>query len=452
MDGHKDHHRDAIMTKPTNRINKDPYRRGYSDSAFTLIELLVASFVAGLVSIITWTIIIESTKSDIRAEFRRRLHENWNQATSLIQSEIAMSDWIESKGLSPSDVEDDADCDLLRDENAHLKLRMKLVGTLPEIIYGVRKISTLPEPHSNQYMGTPDAGILIRCGPQLFIDKDGSNKYIQGKYQQSIVLDNLDLSQDDGLKVNDLTDSKKFVEFSLSINEHQSDATDAKFRAKTLSSGGMSRINEIPPIPSDKSACETICRSKGVGCGESVTTLLSNMPRFYSAPFDPEPIFGTDTICTNRSLKIGDGIKGANGNYVMDANPTPGRDNPRGVNVIGGGDGRNILLGTPANDTLTGGAHHDALIGRGGNDLLRGDGGNDSFVPWTSTKQENSTITIDGGWGLDRVYLNGEESSYTLRTCSSNSCRIDSMAGGRLNLTGVEMLVFQSSSRRLRDE
>ena len=449
MDGHKGHHRGVVMTKSTNRINKYPLGRGNSGLGFTLIELLVASFVAGLVSTITWTILVESMKSDVRAESRRRLHENWNQATSLIQSEIAMSDFIESQGISPSIIEEDADCDLLRDDNARLKLRMNLVGTLPGIIYGVRKISTLPEPHNNQYMGTPDAGVLIRCGPRLFIEDDGSIKYIQGEYQQSIVLDNLDLSQNDGLKINDLTESKKLVEFSLSINENRGDATAAKIRTKTLSSGGMSRINEIPPIPSDKSTCETICRSKDVDCGDGVTTLLSNMQRVYKAPFNSEPAFGTDTICTNRSLRTGDGIEGANSNYVMDANPTPGRDDSTGVNVIGGADGRNILLGTPANDTLTGGTHHDALIGRGGEDFLSGDEGNDSFVPWTSTKQENSTITIHGGWDFDRVYLNGEESTYTLRDCSSNSCKIDSSTGGRLNLTGVEMLVFRSTSRRL---
>ena len=449
MDRLKGHHRGVIMTKPTNRTNKYSSRRGNSESAFTLIELLIATFVAGLVSTLTWTILIESSKSDIRAESRRRLHENWNQATSLIQSEIAMSDWIESQGLSPSDIEEAANCDLLRDDNALLKLRMKLVGTLPGIIYGVRKISTLPEHHNNQYMGTPDAGVLIRCGPRLFIEDDGSIKYIQGEYQQSIVLDNLDLSQSDGLKINDLRDSKKLVEFSLSINESQGDATAAKIRTKTFSSGGMSRINEIPPIPSDKSTCESICRTKDVDCGGGVTTLLSNTPRFYTAPFEPGTIFGTNTICTNRSLKIGDRITGANSNYVIDANPTPGRNDAKGVKVNGGTEGRNILLGTSANDTLTGGDYHDALIGRGGDDLLSGNGDNDSFVPWPSITQESSTVSINGGMGFDRVYLKGEESTYTLLGCSSNYCRIGSSGGGRLTLTDVELLVFKSSSLRL---
>ena len=89
-------------------------------SGFTLIELLIASLVAGLVSTITWNIMIENTKGDVRAEFRRRLHDDWNQATTLIQSEIAMSHSIETTGLSPSNVTND--CPLLQDPDTHLKL------------------------------------------------------------------------------------------------------------------------------------------------------------------------------------------------------------------------------------------------------------------------------------------------------------------------------------------
>ena len=173
------------------------------------------------------------------------------------------------------------------------------------------------------------------------------------------------------------------------------------------------------------------------------------MDRVYTTPIDPEPAFGTDTICTNRSLQTGDGINGANGNYVMDANPTPNRNNPKGIKINGGNEGRNILLGTSANDTLQGGPHHDALIGRGGDDSLSGEAGNDSLVPWSSTTQENSTVKVNGGMGFDRVYLKGEASNYTLRSCSINSCKIDSISGGTLNLTNVEMLVFKSTNRRL---
>ena len=442
-------HPGATMTKHTDHRTSDCACG--TTSGFTLIELLIASLVAGLVSTITWNILIENTKGDVRAEFRRRLHDDWNRATTLIQSEIAMSHSIETTGLSPSNVTND--CPLLQDSDARLKLRMHLVGTMPDILYGVRRIGSMPESEANQWMGGPDSGVLIRCGPRLTISDDGSTDYIQGTpYQQSVVLDNLDLSNSDGLEINQEGNSRKLVEFSLAMNENLSNKKSTTIRTQTLSSGGMSRINEVPPIPSDKSTCEVICRSMDVDCGQGVTTLLTNMRRVYTAPINPEPAFGTETICTNRSLKIGDGIKGANGNYVMDANPTPGRENAKGVKVNGGTEGRNILLGTSANDTLQGGPHHDALIARGGDDFLSGEAGNDSFVPWPSITQQNSTVSVDGGMGFDRVYLNDVESSYTLTSCSSRTCRVRSNTNGSLKLTSVEMLVFQSSSRRLLNE
>ena len=171
-------------------------------------------------------------------------------------------------------------------------------------------------------------------------------------------------------------------------------------------------------------------------------------PRFYSAPNQAEPVFGTKTICTNRSLRLGDGIEGANGNYVLDGLPSPQRNNPKGI-TLEGGVGRNILLGTPAADTLEGGPHHDGLIGRGGNDKLFGYGGNDNFVPWPSTLKENATVSVDGGDGFDRVYLEGEEANYTFDSCNSSSCKVRSNTDGTLNLRHVEMLIFKSGNKQL---
>ena len=479
MDVRKAHQQGAIMTKTTDRFNRTLFGGGIPESGFTLVELLVASFVAALVSTVTWSILIETTKSDVRAESRRRLHENWNQATTLIQSEIALSDLIESEGLSPSDIEDDVDCDLLQDDNARLKLRMHLVGTLPDIVYGVRRISTLPEPHNNQYMGTPDAGVLIRCGPRLFIEDDGSSKYIQGKYQQSIVLDNLNLSKDDGLKINNPSNHKKLVEFSLSMHENQADANASTIRTKTLSSGGISRINEVPPIPSDVSICERICDSKDYYCGDNVTTLLKKNAREgpnyptgkrgkisteedYTVGVDQAPVFGTDSICTNRPYIDGPNgakITGSSGNYVINGNPTPGRANPpenAGVTLTGGTQGRNILLGTSANDTLNGGENHDALIGRDGNDLLNGDKGNDNILPWSSTSQESGDTTVYGGDGFDRIYLKNSAATYTLSSenpgidCDNIYYKVESQTGnGILYLCSIEQIVFKESVRTM---
>ena len=95
----------------------------------------------------------------------------------------------------------------------------------------------------------------------------------------------------------------------------------------------------------------------------------------YTVSVDQAPVFGTDSICTNRDYMVGAKVAGSSGNFVINGNPTPGRTNPEdaGVTLTGGTQGRNILLGTSANDTLNGGKKHDALIGRGGNDLLKGE-------------------------------------------------------------------------------
>ena len=437
----------AIMIKPSDqvKIKKIPCKAPHS--GFTLVELLVASAVAALLSTLTWSILIKNTKGDIKSEFRRRLHEDWNQATSLIQSEIAMSDLIESNDISADSIPGER-CSLLHDSDARLKLRMHLVGTLPEIIYGTRTIGSLPQSEANQWMGSPNDGILIRCGPVREITTNGKVQYRQGTYQESVVMDNLDLSTGDGLEINQSTGSQKLVDFTLSMNEQMPDNPSETIRTQTLSSSGMSRINDIQHIPSETSICQTICKSEDTDCGYGVKTLLFRDPRFYTAPYEQDPVFGTKTICTNRSLEQGDGIEGANGNYVMDGNPSPDRPNPKGI-TLEGGEGRNILLGTPENDTITGGPDHDGLIGRGGKDKLYGLGGNDNFVPWPSATEENEEVTVNGGDGFDRVYLYNDEATYDLTNCDSTSCTVSSNAGAELQLSNVEMLVFKMSNKRL---
>jgi len=133
---------------------------------------------------------------------------------------------------------------------------------------------------------------------------------------------------------------------------------------------------------------------------------------------------------------------------VMDGNPSPTRNDPKGV-TIEGGAGRNILLGTPADDILRGGPDHDGLIGRGGKDKLYGFDGNDNFVPWPSAKKQTTRVTVDGGDGFDRVYLYSDEASYTLNNCTSSSCKVTSDSDGALELFNIEMLIFKTRNRRL---
>ena len=437
----------VTMTKHPDYSPKTWYSTARSEPGFTLTELLVASVIAGIVSTLTWSILIQNAKSDTRAEFRRRLHQDWQQATSLIQSEIALSDVIKSQSLSSTDVQATG-CALLQDPDARLKLKMHLLGTLPEIIYGVRKISTLPSDYSKKLLGGPEAGVLIRCGPRMTISNEGRIEYIQGNYQQSIVLDNLDLSENDGLDIIGGITSQKYVDFSLSMIENLSGANEREIRTKTFNSGGVSRINEVPPIPSDQSVCQAICQTKDVDCGSNVVTLLKADESFYKVGERQEPVFGTETICTNRPYSYSQGMQGANGNYVLDGNPSPSRNNPSRITLIGGAQGRNILLGSPADDFIEGGEKHDALIGRGGNDQLEGNDGNDSFLPWSATSQQaGSSISINGGKGFDRVYLKGNQNTYLVAPdCDDIQCevRLSSTNNIILRLTSVEQIIFNN--------
>jgi len=439
------------------------------NEGFTLIELLVASAIAALVSTVTWNILIRTSQGDARLEFRRRQQEAWKQTSALLQSEISNSESVEGfpeeTKSSATNIPDQ--CELLKQPDAQIKLRLQLRHTLPKVLYGVRKKNMLS--NQDQWIGDSDSGVLIRCGPKMRITGNRNEVYLQGSYQETVILDNLDLSQNGGLSISQNTNASKAVEFELAMAGSQKSNQTTTSHTQTISSGASARIERVPHPPSDISVCESICISKDNDCVGNAKTLLFSDPRFYITPEITEPKYITQTICTNRDLKIGDGMEGVTANYVMDGNPTPDRQPSTGVQLIGG-QSRNILLGTPSADELYGGPMQDGLIGRGGDDTLIGDcspagvcpalkdnnysetseGGYDSFLPWSDVSQETSTVKIYGGGGFDRVYLKDQQSSYTVSSgCSSSSCTVTSTGGGQLILKDVEQLVFKASHRNL---
>ncbi len=451
------------MTQLTRLLSMNS--KAKQSNGFTLIELLIASAIAALVSTVTWNILIRISQGDARFEFRRRQHEAWKQTSALLQSEISNSESVEGNNLSATSVPNQ--CPLLQQPDAQIKLRLQLRHTLPKVLYGVRKKNMLS--NKDQWVGNSDSGVLIRCGPKMRIAGTRNEVYLQGSYQETIVLDNLDLSQNGGLSIQQNTNASKAVEFELAMAGIQNSNQTITSNTQTISSGASARIERVPHPPSDQSVCKSICVSKDNDCGGNAKTLLFSDPRFYITPEITGPKYITQTICTNRSLKIGDGMEGVTANYVMDGNPTPDRQSSTGVQLFGG-QSRNILLGTPAADELYGGPIHDGLIGRGGDDTLIGDctpagvcpalrdnnysedpeGGYDSFLPWSDVDQETSTVKIYGGGGFDRVYLKDYQSTYILSTaCNSSSCTVTTSRGGELILNNVEQLVFKASNRNL---
>ncbi len=449
------------------RIDDDLMKRSLftTNQGFTLVELMAALVVAGLIALVTATVLIQNAESNARAESRRRLLEDWNRATNLLQDEIAMSQTVLSEGDDePIRLSTDG-CDWLDSNDANLKLQMHLPGTLPDVIYGIRSIASLEadDPSQrNQWIGGPDAGVLIRCGPELLVNPDGSTSYNQGgPYQQSVMVDDLDITNNNGLKISKEKTPQgdvnhKLINFELALKgdfQNISSESNSSFR---LGSSGLSRINDVPPIPGEQSVCEKVCQQLGEPCSGAVTTIIGP-PRDYIVD---EISFGTATYCTNREVEQFDKVRGVNnnniyieGNYVLDGNPTPNRQNGSfGIELLGG-EGRNVLLGTPLNDTIQGGPSHDALIGRGGNDTLRGFEGDDSFIPFSTNSEDSNVIKAYGGGGFDRVYMQKNKSDYVIKNnCNTTKCVVNNSGGGAsARLFEMEQLVFKDETCKVPD-
>lgn len=416
---------------------------------FTLVEILVASGIGLFVSLVSGSVLLDGVKSAARGEAMQRLKEDWNRTTTLIESEISISNSVQSSNLDLSTSESN-DCPLLS-ENSILKMRIQLPGNLPDILYGIQQINNLPPDQTDQWIGDNQSGILIRCGPQLTISSTGSGDYLETTpYQQAIVLDDLDLSNYNGFKVDQTSGDSKLVRFELIMNGNNISGMKSSYQS---GSGAFSRINEIPPVPDGTSICSKICTSINEACStvanDNVITLTNSQSRGYIAPSKASTSSNTTTICTNRAVGINDSITGSDANYVIDANPIPPQTVDNGVRINGGQQGRNILLGTELGDDIIGGDFDDILVGRGGEDTLTGGSGNDNFLPWL--KQASSTNTsVNGGTGLDRLYIKGESKDFTeSSTCTTSGCTITSKQGGVIKLDNIEVVIYEDEARRL---
>ena len=420
---------------------------------FSLFELIIAASIGTFVSILTGSIIVDNIKSTARGEALQRLNEDWNRAITLIESEIAISQSLQASGLSISNAERQQ-CPYL--DSGQIKLRINLPGKLPDILYGTKRIGTLPSTEHNQWIGGTNAGVLIRCGPKLTISATGKDDYVEGQDpQESIILDDLDFNTDGGLKVDPVSGDSKLIHFELVMQGNNGRIGTANSNPFQIGSGAFSRINQVQLVPNSQSICKTICTNIGELCfshaSDSVITPTTDLPRDYLIPSKNITQSNLTTICTNRAVEENTSITANDANYVIDASPTP-TDQPinSGVTINGGQLGRNILLGTSGNDRIFGGPFDDVIVGRNGNDILEGAGGNDSFLPWS--KDNSSNATINGGLGLDSVYLNDNYQNYTLPSlCSANQCNLTGPGSVTLTMMNVEILVFKDTAIRLSD-
>ena len=420
-----------------------------TNHGFTLPELVVAVGIGTIISFLTGSVLLDGVKSSARGEAIQRLREDWNRTTMLVESEVSISNSVQSNNLNLSPAEAQ-DCPLLS-QNSRLKMRIRLPGNLPDIIYGVQPINNLPSDQANQWIGSEESGVVIRCGPQLTISPTGSGDYLETTpYQQSIILDDLDLSNNDGFKIIQGSGDSKLVRFELIMKGNNISHLNSSYRD---GSGAFSRINEMPPVPEEKSICSKICTTPNKPCStvanDNVITLTTSQPQQYTAPPKASTGANTTTICTNRVVGASDSITGNDANYVIDAKPTPTQNMENGVIINGGVNGRNILLGTELADTIEGGNFDDILVGRGGGDSLIGGPGNDSFLPWL--KQVSSAdASVSGGSGLDRLYIRGKSQDFAeSAACTTAGCTITSSQGGVITMDEIEVVIYNDTARRL---
>ena len=424
-----------------------------NEAGFTLSELIIASVIGILIAATTGFVILENAKSNARSEANQRLREDWKRATALIESEIALSRLTESTNLTISQQEK-TDCPLITN-NKQLRLRIKLPGNIPDILYGIESINNLPPDQADQWIGGSTGGVLIRCGPQLTITPTGSGDYLETTpYQQSIVLDDLNITTENGLEA---SGDGKILNFKITMKGNNINLKSANNSPYQLGSGAFSRVNELPILPQMQSVCSVICKNVGQPCdtvpNSSVIELTPASAKAFNVPSSTTLGAKTTTVCTNRAVASGSSITGSDANYVIDASPTPAQTVSSGVTINGGRDGRNFLFGTQLADVINGGRYDDVLVGRGGNDTFSGSTGDDSFLPWGSiadATDSSSNISIDGGLGLDRVYFNDVAASFSgFSACQSSQCTVTSNQGGQAVLKNIELLIFEDKTQRL---
>tara|TARA_B100001939_G_scaffold339244_1_gene345795 strand:+ start:684 stop:2000 length:1317 start_codon:yes stop_codon:yes gene_type:complete len=418
---------------------------------FTLVELMVAAALGAGLSLIAGTAMVSHLKSNARAESLQRLREDWNRATSFIESEIAISSRIFTNGNQISLPNDPNQCNLSSDE---VVMALDLARDLPLVIYGIQEVSTnqtdwiLPSDQNN----ASKVGLLIRCGPSLSISSDGTDDYqSSGGMTQTVLLDGIDMGSDG----------------SEGFNVTQLDAKSASFVLQMVGivstrygfgSGTYSRINPVAGYPEEASTCSRICKSEDgtrqcpdIG-GYRIISLDTDKSNPYVLPTTGLSTNDNVTICSLRaSDSTRENITGSEVGDVIDALPQPRDPELEDSDYLGatinGLGGRNILLGTPGPDVINGGPDADTLISRNGGDELNGGNGSNSYLPWgdRSNSDNFSNVTINGGTGLDVVYLRGTRGQFEIRStpaCTSSECFINAL-GGTLEMRNVEVLIFK---------
>lgn len=412
-----------------------PHSIPRGSKGFTLTELSVAAAMGVLVAIVAGDAMVSHLRSSARAESLQRQRDDWYRATSFIESEIAMSERVIS---SASNVSIPSACGLTASE---FRMALDIRRDLPQIIYGVKATKSMSSNEQRQWI--PDQ-VLIRCGPEIG-DGSSDNQDYLANLRRSVLLDGLDGSAPGaGFLVNTSSSTAKSAVFNLAIKGLSS----SRF---AFGAGTYSRINPVAAFPETLSSCDKACDANG-NCSDinGIFFLKGRFKQQDTLSIPVQSITDNDNtvIC---GLGGGDRIFGTQGNDVIDAGSyaiTPGTS--AGATIDGGSRGRNFLFGTPGDDVITGGDGDDTLVGRGGGDTMLGGGGNNAYLPWLESASVNRNAQIQGGTGLDVVYLRGNRADFSgTDQCSASGCTI-SQGNITLTMSNVDVLIFKDGRVDLR--
>ena len=159
-----------------------------------------------------------------------------------------------------------------------------------------------------------------------------------------------------------------------------------------------------------------------IGAGSAALTVtatgaaLSNLATINATAATTDTNLSGLTMGTARGVTItgGSGNDSYKGTTVSDnIDGGAGNDSIVGSNgndTLSGGAGNDTVTGGTGNDVLNGGDGDDSITGGGGNDNMSGNAGNDTFiisVTGSNTMGLSSTVTVNGGDGIDAIRLTG---------------------------------------------
>ncbi|UFH59077.1 Ig-like domain-containing protein [Sulfurovum mangrovi] len=194
---------------------------------------------------------------------------------------------------------------------------------------------------------------------------------------------------------------------------------------------------------------------------ESSTNLLGLVPTldvtvlgsFDITATDSEGLTATESVATLANANVLEGllgnegnpdiIEGTSGDDTLNSSTSGGSDERlyghEGDDTINGGDGNDLIRGGAGDDTLNGGDGNDILIDGNGADTFSGGEGDD----WIVISDTESFVSIDGGTGVDTLYLSG--SSMTLDLSGISGTTLTSIEKIDLSGTGNNALIVEYS-------